>query len=925
MQGIDRLQEAILQRPGEAMEQVGGAIDSDAAAAGKIADAMANEQNTQAVKNATTQSMGYASNLGYKSSDGVTQDGGFYALKGAAAVAAQPGYAAALKGQMDQATQGMTQDAKDSYTNATAGRVQDEIDRSNQFVMAQQQAAGTQADQARASTASAASVNTYNDPDAIAENDKIIRGSIFSIAQREGWPQEKIDQETQLQLAQSHANVIDTALARGDISTAAKLGNLYVPSMDAVTSVRTQEKLKAPLLDLHAAQQAGQLLGQNTAQPPGGGVAATDLPSEQQAFLNTLAGPESAGKYNVRYNGTAQGATFDPTQGHPQIAVPTSGGLTSDAAGRYQFLSSTYKPIAAKLGLTGFSPADQDHAAMDLASTTYQQSTGRDLGADLKEGGHGTQITQALNKVWPSLPGGSQQGTTQQKFDLGISTMAGTQVAGPGAGGQPTAASVAAMKPPRPDFEGAIGRVPLDPSDPELQQATIAKLNQQKNDYDVGEKTEHDNLALNVVPQTLNALASGAVGTPVPELAIRRAYSQPEADAVMGKIADATTEGNLTNGLKYALPADINAQHDALAAKVTNAQGVNPTAPLSAEDMTTATKQLAMFESAAKRNADALQKDPATYVRQAPNVAPLFAQAAANPTPENIAKAIQQSERVQTQLGAVPQAISTAAIDQNVAKIHAAKVEEVPGIIDSLRQSYGDAFPDVYRDLVQKGHLDPNYQPLFTMSPTGPGRVDYAAALKAKADRGDKFEAGDAAFPGAKGAMETQLTYDTKDLQNSFPGSSGDTAITGTRNAIRTLATFYVTDRGMKPEDAVDAAYGRIIGDQTEVSGTIRAPKTINGQPFGADKVIQAGAGVTDNLKPTDLQSGDGQPTVAQARQGQWRTNADGQGVTLQVQNSSGTWRIVRRADGSPMQMDYRALPTAGPAQPSINPAPMLQ
>lgn len=76
-----------------------------------------------------------------------------------------------------------------------------------------------------------------------------------------------------------------------------------------------------------------------------------------KAFLDTLANVESGGKYNV----SVGGATFSDMSRHPEMYNPELG---SDAAGRYQFISTTFKPIAQRLGLTDFSPRSQDLAAV---------------------------------------------------------------------------------------------------------------------------------------------------------------------------------------------------------------------------------------------------------------------------------------------------------------------------------------------------------------------------------------------------------------------------------------------------------------------------------------------------------------------------------------------------------------------------------
>lgn len=141
------------------------------------------------------------------------------------------------------------------------------------------------------------------------------------------------------------------------------------------------------------------------------------LPPEARALLDTIAGTESP-DYQTIYGGKK----FDSFADHPRIAVPIASGpnagKTSSAAGRYQFLGSTWDAQKNKLGLKDFSPESQDLAAWDLAQTTYQQKTGRDLAADLKSGDPNAvaQAGQALNAVWTSLPSGIEAGTNANKF-----------------------------------------------------------------------------------------------------------------------------------------------------------------------------------------------------------------------------------------------------------------------------------------------------------------------------------------------------------------------------------------------------------------------------------------------------------------------------------------------------------------------------
>ena len=910
-QGVDRFQRADLEAPGEGMQALGRGIDTTADDAAKIANNMAVQQNEVAAKNAATQHQGYVNNLAFSSLDG---QGGpaFYAMKGQDAVNALPQFIQAMTAQRDQGAQGLTNQAKTAYTIQTDTDIARETETAQRYAMVQGQDAATQASTARIDSAINTSTLNYTNPDTIAAQDNVIRGETADEARRKGFAPNSPEANllTQTALSKSHLQVVEAAVAKGDINTAASAINTYGPGMVGADFVRATELTKAPLLKLHSQSLGNQLLG---GQPPGQPGVPTSMDAPYQ---------QGAGYYDAVHGGEGNGVnTTTGASGPVQVMGGTAAAFHASPEGQGVDVNT-------EAGARQFTKWYGDQNATQISEVTGQPATvGQVVAAHLLGPGGAKAIianpddpigkhltTGAISNNLGPLPGGASMTGREAQVSIAnyYSKAAGNQFAGPGA---PTAASVAAQKPPRPDFEGAIAAIPARTNgDVALEQATDSYLRSQMAMYDLGEKTEREGIIKGgpgkpSFADTLTALQNGNTDMQIPELAYRRAFPPAIADGMMKQVQDAQAEGQITKGLQFATPDQMQTQRAALEAKL------SPTAPV--EGQADAAKRLTLFNAATNRNAENLKHDPFSYVASHPTVAAAFAANTANPTPQNLAAAVAASEAVQAQLGATPQAISTQGIAQNVAAIHSAKPEDVPGMMRGLSQQYGAAWPDVFRDLTAqgpgKGNLNPDYRTLGTMPQSGAGIVDYAAALAAKNTKGDKFgEAMVAANVGAKTNLETAINDKMKPLQDSFQGSSGDGVIEGYRNSVRTLATFY-GDRGVDPATAVKNAYDAVFSNLS-VKGGIRAPTSLNGQPFSASTVQQAGDAYTSNLKETDLQHGaDGKPvaTLAQAKQGVWQTNPDGVSVSLLAPrpvSAGGGMAHVIGADGRPITMRYDNL-----------------
>jgi muramidase (phage lysozyme) len=172
---------------------------------------------------------------------------------------------------------------------------------------------------------------------------------------------------------------------------------------------------------------------------------AKGIPAEGQALLRTIGGPgfESNGSYTQRFNQP----DFTDFSKHPgtygKITRGPNAGLNSNAAGRYQFLSTTFNQQKTKQGLKDFSPESQDQAAWGLAQDAYaREMHGRSLSADLKNPDNLPMIARALKSQWSSLPGGAEQGSNMAQFAQAFQANLAASQAPTGVARAPAAAPV---------------------------------------------------------------------------------------------------------------------------------------------------------------------------------------------------------------------------------------------------------------------------------------------------------------------------------------------------------------------------------------------------------------------------------------------------------------------------------------------------
>jgi muramidase (phage lysozyme) len=130
--------------------------------------------------------------------------------------------------------------------------------------------------------------------------------------------------------------------------------------------------------------------------------------ARERALLDVIAYAEGT---DNRYDVTFGHHTFSSFAWHPQITY--CDGLCSNAAGRYQFLDTTWEMASRELGLGSFSPANQDKAALYLI---HSRGVGDIAAIDTFE-----EFSRAIDLMgweWASLPNSpyGQVRTTKQEI-----------------------------------------------------------------------------------------------------------------------------------------------------------------------------------------------------------------------------------------------------------------------------------------------------------------------------------------------------------------------------------------------------------------------------------------------------------------------------------------------------------------------------
>lgn len=114
------------------------------------------------------------------------------------------------------------------------------------------------------------------------------------------------------------------------------------------------------------------------------------------AFLAMISYAEGTYLDGVQYNIIFGGDKFSNYNDHPRKLV-SKFGHTSDAAGAFQFLSTTWDTVASELNIKDFTPKSQNLAALRLIERTGVLD-------DVDQCNFNKNIISSLSLIWAGLP-----------------------------------------------------------------------------------------------------------------------------------------------------------------------------------------------------------------------------------------------------------------------------------------------------------------------------------------------------------------------------------------------------------------------------------------------------------------------------------------------------------------------------------------
>jgi hypothetical protein len=504
---------------------------------------------------------------------------------------------------------------------------------------------------------------------------------------------------------------------------------------------------------------------------------------------------------------------------------------------------------------------------------------------------------------------------------------------------------------------GALLRraVEMAGNDPRLQAAVISQFNMMESVQNATQA--QDRAALDRQVSDIGKALNQGAQVSIPEAEIRRLMPPEQADRTLDALYTMQIAGQVFSSVQLAAPQELQALRQDIiegSGPVTDMLRLRRGTRMDAAGVVEADRagdvasrgelREVLDKRIEERNRQ-LFADPAQYVLADPVVRER-AGAAANDSQE-LGGYVTATLAAQARLGvaepdrrilskAQSQAIASDIMRSDPAQGDPQNPDGPALRLKSLRQTYGEAWPRVFQDLVRDGNLPPEYQILANID-NAVGQADFSrmlAAQKAAGGAGPFREGVRRAFPTEESRLAKEVgayvqPFVATALASGQTGGDRLAAMVG--GAIENLAAYYIF-RGADATTAMQRAADRVVNDKYDILGTMRVPKeTSDGRPLGLRPVQQAQSFVMRNLNPEQLVDLEGAPGVPldenrniawrASQRGFWVPNENDTGLVLMRELNNGGRVPVHVIENTPnsvrdrngmwrIELTFNSLPT---------------
>jgi hypothetical protein len=488
------------------------------------------------------------------------------------------------------------------------------------------------------------------------------------------------------------------------------------------------------------------------------------------------------------------------------------------------------------------------------------------------------------------------------------------------------AASSLGGLPPRRDIEGMLRRIQTDADSGNISQESANRVSADiRESFNREESFKAQGRAtLTRKIQNIALMLEDGQDVDYDKNELYHFLPKEQVDEQVKFFEEAKEVGQVARGIKNTSISDLQTQREQLIA------GLNDKDP---DNYQKRRRMVLKFEEASKKHIQSLmgpQADTARYVEQnSPHVAQLYT--SINPQEpgsfENYATATLTE---QARLG-VPEEARTilpdTAASQAVKRITSFDpVKEKPGeVMSQIAQSYGSYWPQVFKELA-KAKLPATYQVLASMDHPKQQVVasHLSDAISLMAEKGG-FSILKKSIPDdVQKEIDKSLDDNLSDFRESVRYQREGMELYGrVRDSAQALA-YYYGFQGKSASESASAAIDGILNTKWDI-------KTIDGSMLNAGSMVRVPKGeagiieraayvVKQALKPDDfgpiphrrdiLPEDAKREWVAAIKEGGWVNNEDDDGIVLQGLFHDGARHVVRRKDGSRIEVKFSDAPS---------------